>query len=303
MPKKLDEVAYMDLLEEELAELETMVHDMVSVRTNDPHLVFQDKPDPVEWAERVSGTELDDWQREIMVSTSLATLLMCHRQAGKSHVVSLRAAYRAMFLKRRVGVLSPTLRQSGIIYRRALTWLKRAGIKKFVRETSIELELPNGGAVIAFPGDRPDLSIRGDTLDDLIVDEASRIKDSLIAAATPTTATKADASIIYLTTPAGQRGEFYRAWKEQEWWDKIEISVDKHAPKRITARFLERERKRLGIMFEQEYNCQFLAAPGGIFTSEQLDEIFGESPTVPKLDDWLPKADAASEGAAWLPAA
>src|SRR6186713_2385894 len=68
-------------------------------------------PDPVAWAERVSGTKLDPWQIGVLRSQHPALLLLTSRQVGKSFVVSIRAAYRAKYMHRRVGILSPTLRQ------------------------------------------------------------------------------------------------------------------------------------------------------------------------------------------------
>jgi hypothetical protein len=255
-----------------------------------------DRPDPVEWAERISGTALDPWQRRVLRSGDAALLLLCPRQTGKSHVVSLLVAYLARYLDIRVGCLSPTLRQSGIIYRRAREWLRRDGSIKFIRQTAIELELPGGGCIVCFPGDRPDLSVRGDTLDVLVVDEASRVKDSLIAAATPTTATREDARIIYLSTPAGQRGDFFKAWRQQDWWAKVKVDVAECS--RIKPAFLARERIRLGPLYRQEFECEFLTAPGGLFDPDRLDEIFRDPGELVDLSGWLPPA-AMQAAQAW----
>lgn len=247
-------------------------------------------PHPVAWAERVTGQALDPWQQLVMCSEAPALLLLTSRQVGKSHVVSLRAAYRAQYLARRVGVLSPTLRQSSIVYRRAKSWITTDGKAKIERQTLTELEIEGGGAVVAFPGDRPDLSVRGDTLDDLIVDEASRVKDELIAAATPTVATKPGANITYLSSPAGQRGAFFRAWSEEDWWHKVTVTADQCS--RIDPAFLARERIRLGEqVFSQEYQARFVAAPGGLFDPAALDDIFGQA-LKPAPLEWLPAPEA-----------
>ena len=255
-----------------------------------------DLPDPVAWAERVSGESLDPWQKMVMASEHPALLLLTSRQVGKSHVVSLRAAYRAQYRRRRVGILSPTLRQSGIVYRRAKSWLQGDRSASVARQTLTELELAGGGSIVAFPGDRPDLSIRGDTLDDLIVDEASRIRDELIAAASPTVATRPGANITYLSSPAGQRGAFHRAWQSEEWWHKVIVTAEE-CP-RISPAFLEREKVRLGpAMWSQEYMCQFVASVGGIFDPLALDDAFGTVPNV-ALEQWLPEGNGHAR--AWL---
>jgi hypothetical protein len=123
----------------------------------------------------------------------------------------------------------------------------------------------------------------------LIVDEASRVKDELIAAATPTVATKPGANITYLSSPAGARGAFHRAWSEEDWWEKITVRAEDCS--RIAPSFLARERVRLGDMiFSQEYACRFVTAPGGIFDPSALDDIFGGPPRPASLE-WLPQAE------------
>ncbi len=227
-------------------------------------------PDPVVWAERVSGKTLDPWQADFMRWNGTDALLNCARQCGKTEVVSLRAAYRARHLNRVVGCLGPTSRQTSRMFRRAKRWLINDGAE-FVRDAGLELELASGGAILAFPGDRPDVSIRGDTLDDAIIDEASVIKDALIAAATPTMATREDRCIVYLSTPMGQRGAFWEAWSRQSWWHKVTVPASQC--NRISEAFLERERARLGPLYAQEYECQFLAAPGSLFAVDDLDSL------------------------------
>ena len=246
-----------------LAEIRDMVRGPATMRPPPPH--------PVDWAEKVSGKKLDEWQAEVMLWDGQDALLNCTRQCGKTEVVSLRAAYRAKFADRSVGCLGPTSRQTSRLHRRAKRWLQNDGTD-FIRNVGLELELPYGGQIQAFPGDRPDVSIRGDTLDDVIVDEASVIKDELIAAATPTTATRADRCIIYLSTPKGQRGAFYKAWNDEPWWTKFTVTADQ-CP-RISKKFLEKEKKRLGALFEQEYFCKFLATPGALFSAEDISALF-----------------------------
>jgi hypothetical protein len=190
---------------------------------------------------------------------------------GKTEAVAARASFRARFWGRRVGVLSPTLRQSSIVYRRCKGLLAAAGAT-LSRMTATELDMPHGGSIVAFPGDRPDLAIRGDTLDDLIVDEAGFVRDALITAASPTLATRPGATLTLLGTPAGQRGKFHEEWTRGEGWERTLVRSDE-CP-RITAAFLARERRRLGPMFAQEYEGLFLSAPGALFAADDLAAMF-----------------------------
>jgi hypothetical protein len=157
------------------------------------------------------------------------------------------------------------------------------------RVTLTEIELAGGGTIIAFPGDRPDLSVRGDTLDDLIIDEAAYVKDQMIAASSPTMATKPHATETMLGTPAGQRGQFYQEWSRGEGWERHRVSS--HECPRIGREFLRRERIRLGPLFAQEYEGEFLAGTGSLFATEDLAFMF----TAPFHEISLPDADPVKE--------
>lgn len=236
-----------------------------------------DVPDIVDWAEHVSGNRLDPWQKKFLSSTAHHFLLNCSRQVGKTEAVALRATYKAIYLNRRAVCLAPSLFQSSKIRRRALKYISEDGTR-IAAKSAFEILLENGGAILTLPGDRPDVSVRGETTDDLIVDEASRVKDSLIAAATPTTATRPDATTTYLSTPAGKRGEFFRAWSEKTGdWEKITITADQ-CP-RITKRFLDKEKKRLGdLLYSQEYECQFVADSNALLDFETVQDMFRLTP-------------------------
>ena len=73
----------------------------------------------------------------------------------------------------------------------------------------------------------------------VIMDEASRVDDALLAAVRPMQATVADGRFIALTTPAGKRGWFYKAWMEGEGWHRIIVRADE-CP-RISKEFLAEE--------------------------------------------------------------
>lgn len=243
-------------------------------------------PPIIEWAERVSGLQLDLWQKQVLTSTAQYFLMNCSRQVGKTEVVSLKSAYRARHLRRRVVAIAPSLYQSSKIRQRAQRYLEADGAT-FAVMNATTLELDGGGSIISLPGDRPDLSARSETTDDLIVDEASRVKDALISAITPTTATRPNATVTYLSTPAGKRGAFYRAWTDESGaWERYSIKATECS--RITADFLRRQRAELGILFAQEFECAFIADSSAVLDPALIERIF-KSPGAPQADsiDWM----------------
>ena len=118
------------------------------------------------------------------------------------------------------------------------------------QESALRAQFANGSRVIALPGsEKTTRGYAGAKL--IILDEAARVDDDLLAALRPTMAT-VDGSLIMLTTPAGKRGEFYRAWTEGEGWTHVEVPASK-CP-RLSKEFLAEELRELGPqMYRQEY--------------------------------------------------
>jgi hypothetical protein len=142
---------------------------------------------PIAWAERIAGLALDPWQRAVLLSAAPRLLLNATRQSGKSTAAALKAA-RTVLEGGLAVVVSPSLRQSGFLFRK-LTRHLVASDAAFRRETMTEVELVSGGLAVSLPGDRPamlrGLSLRHDGPAVLIVDEASRVRDELWATISP----------------------------------------------------------------------------------------------------------------------
>jgi hypothetical protein len=176
-------------------------------------------------------------------------------------------------------VVSPSLRQSGFLFRKLARHLVASGAA-FRRETLTEIELVSGGLAVSLPGDRPAM-LRGLSLRHeggpavLIVDEASRVRDELWATVSPMLAAAPVAQQILLSTLAGATGEFHRAWSSGEDWERVQITADQ-CP-RISAAHLAAERIRLGdALYRQEDFGAFVSAPGSVFDAEVLAHMFGD---------------------------
>ena len=234
---------------------------------------------PIAWTERIAGLTLDPWQRDVLLSAAPRLLLNATRQSGKSTVAALKAA-RTVLEGGLAVVVSPSLRQSGFLFRKLSRHLV-ASEAGFRRETLTEVELVSGGLAVSLPGDRPamlrGLSLRHDGPAVLIVDEASRVRDELWATISPMLAAAPAAQQILLSTPAGANGEFHRAWTSGEDWQRVQITADQ-CP-RISAAHLAAERIRLGdALYRQEYFGAFVSAPGIVFDAEVLAHMFGDHP-------------------------
>jgi hypothetical protein len=166
-------------------------------------------------------------------------------------------------------VLSPSLRQSGEAFRKIMDVYGAAGRPiPPDSETRLSLDLANASRIVSLPGREG--TIRGYSgVDLLLIDEASRVPDELYYSVRPMLAVSGG-SLIALSTPFGSRGWWHKEWTEGgEGWRRFEVPADQ-CP-RITAAFLEEERRSLGpLFFQSEYLCRFVDTVDQCFASADI---------------------------------
>jgi hypothetical protein len=221
------------------------------------------KPPAVELMRNL-GLEPDPWQMEVLEATDKGLLLNCCRQSGKSTVVALRALVEAMWLDHSlILIVSRSLRQSSELFRKVTGFYFQLGQLMRVRLTNSELLLKNGSRIVCLPCNES--TIRGfSSVSMVILDEAARVPDDIYKAVRPMLAVS-NGRIFALSTPRGKRGFFYDAWsKGGDDWKRIEVPA--HKMPRITAEFLEGERRALSDNdFRQEYECSFETVQGLVY--------------------------------------
>jgi phage terminase large subunit-like protein len=229
---------------------------------------------------RAAGLEgsLDPWQKMVLDAVEKKVILNCSRQAGKSTVAALLACRAAIY---EPGALilcvSPSLRQSGELFRKVLAFYHGVPVKPPVRaESALRLELANASRVVSLPGS--ERTTRGYSKATLIIlDEASRIEDSLISSLRPMQAAAKGGRFVVMSTPWGKRGFFHDRWHDDEsGWLKVQVSAD-DCP-RIPAAFLEEQSRELGpLLFRQEYNCEFVDDAEVLFATAIVEAAFDAS--------------------------
>jgi hypothetical protein len=220
------------------------------------------------------GLEPDRWQRSVLRSASDRLLLLCCRQAGKSTTTAILALHTALFhAGALILLLSPSLRQSGELYRKVAGFF--ADLGKPVppaRETALSLTLTNGSRVISLPASAD--TIRGYSAVDLVViDEAAMVPDELWIAVNPMLAVS-QGRLVCLSTPLGKRGWFYEAWNNPDAdWERVRVTAE-DCP-RIAPEFLEEQRQSLGQRwYRQEYECSFESSIDQVFSTESVLAAF-----------------------------
>lgn len=221
----------------------------------------------------LAGLTPDDWQKRVLRSSSQRILLNCCRQSGKSTVSGALALHTALYQpKSLVLLLSPTLRQSQELFRKVLSFYRLvADTLPPESETRLSLQLGNGSRILSLPGKEG--TIRGYSgVSLLVIDEGSRVPSELYYSVRPMLAVSGG-RLIALSTPFGTRGWWYEAWRSNEAWERYTITAEQ-CP-RITAEFLEEERRTLGEWwFRQEYFCEFLDAETQAFSRELIERAF-----------------------------
>jgi hypothetical protein len=185
-------------------------------------------------------------------------LLNCARQSGKSEVVINLALHTALFEPGSLVLLvSASQRQSSELFRRfMLNYAKLKDVPPIKAESVLRAEFGNDSRVLSLPASEK--TTRGYSRANLvIIDEAARVPDELFAALRPTLAT-VDGSLIMLSTPNGQQGEFHRAWFEGgSVWKRVRVPASE-CP-RLSEPFLREERAQLGdALYRQEYDLEFV---------------------------------------------
>jgi hypothetical protein len=224
---------------------------------------------PIDMADRL-GISLDGWQRDALQSTAQRLLLNIHRQGGKSLLMALMGLHAIVSRPHSlVLTISPTERQSGLLFRRLLGFYRQLGSQPpALIENRLSLELANGSAVFALPGS--EANIRGFSAVDLILaDEAARIPDSLMGAVRPMLSTS-NGRLVAASTPAGCRGWWHGAWVDGgDDWRRFEVRAD--ACPRISPEFLAAERRALPrLIYQAEYECQFTETADQVFSRADI---------------------------------
>ena len=243
--------------------------------------------DPYELAIDV-GLLPDAWQAELLRSDARQILLCCSRQSGKSTTTALLAAYTAVTTDGLILLASPTLRQSGELFRKVKDFV--VGVGAEIRdESALKMELTNGARIISLPGEAA--TIRGYSKPQLVIlDEAAFIKDEMIAALRPMLAVSRG-RLVMLSTPFGQRGQFFESWTNGgEDWQRFKITADQ-CP-RIDKDWLDREWRQLGdYIFRSEYCCEFLGTLDSVFRYEDVQKMVSNDikPLFGEQHELLPK--------------
>ena len=220
------------------------------------------------------GMDPDPWQADVLRTNEPRVLLNCCRQSGKSSTCAVKAVHVALYEPGAlILLLSPSQRQSGELFRKVTAVYRSLGRPvPSDAESATTLSLESGSRIVSLPG--AEATIRAySAVRLLLVDEAARVPDDVIAAVRPMLAVSGG-QLIALSTPYGMRGWWHEAWENGgATWQRVRIPAS-DCP-RISAAFLAEERAALGPwLYEQEYQTEFRSAGGQLFTEDMIRAMF-----------------------------
>jgi len=232
----------------------------------------------------ITGLRLDNWQEDAL--NHKGHLLLCTgRQVGKTYIFSRKAAeFLINKADSRIIVVSLTEDQAQLMIVMTLTYLennyKNQICKGKKQPTKNKIQLNNGSMILARPVGNTGDAVRGFTGDVLIIDEASRMPESMFTAAKPTLLTTGG-EIWMCSTPAGKQGYFYEAFlNKNNRYKVIHISSEEVIYNRVISdtwtdkqkteaiKFLEEEKAATSKL---EYGQEYL----GLF-QEDLQRLFSD---------------------------
>jgi len=219
--------------------------------------------------------KLDAWQEEVLKHEG-SMAIRSGRQVGKSFIIAKKAVQFALKNKGTITlVIAASQRQSSYIFEKMkgeFTELERKGrklIKK--RPTLTRIQLINGSTIYSYPAGVTGATIRGLSLDLLIVDEADYVNELVWLAVVPMMAvsqqTRGFGHMILISTinPYRDTGFFKEKFDDPKFktW-----KISSEDCTRIPVEFLAREKARLPHF---EYQAEYCGA-----WTERLTQYFPE---------------------------
>jgi hypothetical protein len=211
----------------------------------------------------------DPTQSAVLDCPAPRLLLCSSRQWGKSTVTAIKALHFALARPRSTTLIAaPGLRQSAEFLAKAAAFLDILAIPRPTdRRNPRSLLLPNLARLVAIPANCA--TTRGFSPDLLLFDEAAFVPTPIFHALLPSLAAT-NGYLWLLSTPNGQAGFFYEAWRNPAGWSKFQVKAT-DCP-RIAPEFLAEQRLLLGeTAFNSEFLCEFTPGPGQLFPRELFD--------------------------------
>jgi len=215
---------------------------------------------PEIFATELLGFRPAAFQSDLLQPYVKKALLCCHRGAGKTEVIAIRAAHHCVSTPGAlILVASETAEKAAELIERAVGFLDKAGYRlrrdKY-RRHGVRLE--NGARLLPVPSRAG--AVRGYPATMVVIDEAACVPDEVYTALRGTRAATSTSSTFWvMSTPGARRGFFYDLWTAADvegYWTRVHLSAVDSG--RVTPEFLAEERRQMHPDdFAREYLAEF----------------------------------------------
>lgn len=239
------------------------------------------KRDPIYFAENILGLKLHEGQKKILSCRDRFICVRAARRFGKSFVFSAFAAWAACCNPNyRIVCISKSQRQSSEMFQTIYRMISTSPMMDSItRSTQTRLEFTNGSVIESLPGASHD-SLRGLTINLVLVDEAAFVSDEMFTVIYPTILTT-KGTIVLISTPNFSSGEFFRAATSQDSeYTQFHLTHDdayfEDGTRLVDDEDLLREANRCGGVdspkYQREFLAQFAQAEGAFFDLDAVDD-------------------------------
>lgn len=219
----------------------------------------QCREDIAYFAKTIVGVELWPHQLEFMTCGTRIVVVASARQIGKSTACAIKAIHTAFSRQSKVLVVSPSLRQSGLMFATIRQYIQESELLRgsLVDDTKTYIKLSNGSELWCLP-DSP-AQIRGfSKVTTVIVDEANFCSQELLRAVQYSLLTVPESQLFMISSPWSIEHWFYRYY--QDGMDKKDTAIASfhytyEASPLIQEDYIERMKDKIT---EEEYKTEVL---------------------------------------------
>jgi len=241
------------------------------------------------FGETILGLEFHEGQKKLLACDDRFIACRASRRFGKSFVFAAFACHMAATNENcRIVCLSKTKFQSQELFQKIYIMIKNSPLVDYLsRNTLSRIELTNGSVIESLPG-RSASSLRGPTINLILIDEAAYVSTELFEAVYPTILNvrgKKTGKMVMISSPRFASGEFYKAFQPGSIFTPFHFTYKDtkfaNGELLLPEEEIEREAQRCGgrstAYFLKEYMAEFGASDDLFFDLDGVEKSLKEN--------------------------
>jgi predicted phage terminase large subunit-like protein len=207
-------------------------------------------------------------QQEVLTSPARFKVVCCGRQWGKTFMAAV-TCFASALRGGHVWWVAPHYQEGELAWKKLLRLAVQVPGTRVEQRPVYRITTPAGGTIQVRSADNPD-SLRGATLDGLVMDEAASAKADAWNVLRPTLLIRRGWA-MFISTPKGQNWFFdlFNDAAHRKGWERWQLPTSTSPFAEMD--LLEADRQEMHpLVFAQEYEAQFVEGSGTIFKREDF---------------------------------